>query len=379
MSSLSKRRAPVAMALLLGLSACASGDDIADATTTTTTTTTTPTSTTSMAVSEATTTSTTRPVNLDEKPNITLHPEAAPTELVINDLVVGDGDLATQGSTVVAHYVGVRYADGVQFDASWDRGLPFEFVLGFDSVIQGWHLGIEGMKVGGRRELIIPPDLAYGEGGAGADIGPGETLIFVIDLVDLKSPFPDPQVDSAERVVLPNQGGAFEGATLWHAEGSAPTLIVGDESNPDLPEGEGLEIYLTFDLSSATNLVGANVVSSHLRSRAMQQVEGTPFEDLGALSAAPVSYEAFPPVGDERTPIGDAVECEADPAAVQLNCDVASAVGAALAAGADRISFRLRFAEATDSDGAPDFALFFVSTPGLNEPGIFTLELALAE
>ncbi|MCP3937950.1 MAG: hypothetical protein GY708_21585 [Actinomycetia bacterium] len=377
MSSLSKCRAAVLLVLLVATSACASPDDD-DATTTTALASTTSTTTSTTLAETTTTTSTPVPAILGEKPEVSLHTEPAPTELVINDLVVGDGDEATAGSTVVAEYVGVRYRDGVQFDSSWDRGQPFEFVLGFDGVIQGWHLGFEGMRVGGRRELIIPPDLAYGENGAGADIGPGETLIFVVDLIDLRSAFSDPQIDSPERVVLPNQGGAFEGATLWLAEGAGSSLIIGDESNPNLPAGEGLQIYLTFDLSSATNLAGASVTSAHLRSRAMQQVDGTPFDDLGVLTAAPVIYESFPPTGEERTPIGDAVECEADPEAVQLSCDVAEGVGAAIEAGAERVSFRLRFAEATDSDGEPDFALFFISEPGLNEPGVFTLELALS-
>ena len=110
----------------------------------------------------------------------------APDDLVIEDLVVGDGPEATAGSLVSAHYVGVTHDGGEQFDASWDRGDPLEFRLGVGMVIQGWDDGIAGMRVGGRRRLTIPPQMAYGDRGAGGVIGPGETLIFVVDLVDVR-------------------------------------------------------------------------------------------------------------------------------------------------------------------------------------------------
>jgi peptidylprolyl isomerase len=85
---------------------------------------------------------------------------------------------------VTAHYVGVAYSTGEEFDASWNRGEPLQFQLGVGQVIAGWDQGISGMKVGGRRRLVIPPDLAYGQRGAGSAIGANETLIFVVDLVD---------------------------------------------------------------------------------------------------------------------------------------------------------------------------------------------------
>ena len=368
-------RGAAALALVLLASAC-SGED-ADPTVSAG-----PTTTTVPPTTVVTTTTSSAPiigdVDLGSKPVVSVHTEPAPAELVINDIVLGDGAEAQAGSLVVAQYVGVRYTDGVQFDASWDRGQPFEFVLGYDSVIQGWHLGFEGMREGGRRELVIPPDLAYGPAGAGELIGPDETLIFVVDLVEVRSPFPAPQLDTADRVVLPNQGGVFEGATLTESTASAPTLIVGDESAPNLPPGEGLEIYITFDLSQVQSLDGAGLVSAQLRSHAMQIVEGTPFEDLGPLNAVRVQYESFPPTPDERLALGDEVACEADPAAVQLSCNVLDTVEQALADGVERISFRLRFATPTDADGEPDFALFFVTTQGLNEPGVFTLELGLS-
>src|SRR3954465_997548 len=103
----------------------------------------------------------------------------APADLVIEDLVVGDGPEATAGSLVSAHYVGVPHDGGEQFDASWDRGGPLEFRLGVGMVIQGWDEGIVGMKVGGRRRLTIPAHKAYGDRGAGGVIKPGATPGFV--------------------------------------------------------------------------------------------------------------------------------------------------------------------------------------------------------
>ena len=90
------------------------------------------------------------------------------------------------GQTVDVHYVGVAHSSGEEFDASYNRGAPLSFRLGVGQVIAGWDQGVQGMKVGGRRQLVIPPHLAYGERGAGGVIGPGETLIFVVDLVDVK-------------------------------------------------------------------------------------------------------------------------------------------------------------------------------------------------
>lgn len=120
------------------------------------------------------------------KPEIDVPSDAPPEELVIEDITVGDGAQAAAGSTVRTHYVGVAYSTGEQFDASWDRGAPLDFRLGVGQVIQGWDQGIEGMLVGGRRKLVIPAHLAYGDHGAGAAIAPGETLIFVVDLVDVR-------------------------------------------------------------------------------------------------------------------------------------------------------------------------------------------------
>ena len=120
------------------------------------------------------------------KPEID-HPGGEPPgELAIVDEIVGDGDEATAGSTIDAHYVGVAFSNAEEFDSSWGRGEPLRFRLGVGQVISGWDQGITGMRVGGRRRLVIPPHLAYGDRGAGGVIAPGETLIFVVDLVDAR-------------------------------------------------------------------------------------------------------------------------------------------------------------------------------------------------
>jgi len=121
---------------------------------------------------------------LDSKPTIEIPSGEPPTELEIFDIVEGDGAEAQATDEVTTHYVGKSWSTGKEFDASWAGGGPISF--GLDRVIAGWGQGIPGMKVGGRRLLVIPPELGYGQAGAGADIGPGETLVFVIDLVDAK-------------------------------------------------------------------------------------------------------------------------------------------------------------------------------------------------
>jgi peptidylprolyl isomerase len=118
-----------------------------------------------------------------EKPAVTIPAEDPPTELVREDLVVGEGTEATAGSTVMVHYVGVAWSTGQQFDASWDRNESFDFRLGAGQVIQGWDEGVAGMRIGGRRRLTIPPEKGYGSRGAGGVIKGGETLVFVVDLL----------------------------------------------------------------------------------------------------------------------------------------------------------------------------------------------------
>ena len=120
-----------------------------------------------------------------EKPEIEFPGAEPPADLVIVDVTEGDGAEATSGSTVSVHYVGVAHSTGEEFDASYNRGTPLQFRIGVGQVIQGWDQGVEGMKVGGRRQLVIPPHLGYGDRGAGGVIKPGETLIFVVDLLDV--------------------------------------------------------------------------------------------------------------------------------------------------------------------------------------------------
>ena len=118
-----------------------------------------------------------------ERPEVDPPEGDIPFELGIDDLTVGDGDEATAGKKVTVHYVGVSFLTGEQFDASWDRGQPFEFKLGKGQVIPGWDQGVAGMKVGGRRRLTIPSAMAYGARGAGGVIKPHEPLVFVVDLI----------------------------------------------------------------------------------------------------------------------------------------------------------------------------------------------------
>ncbi|GAA2261641.1 peptidyl-prolyl cis-trans isomerase [Streptomyces ruber] len=119
-----------------------------------------------------------------DKPEIDFPGGEPPKDLEIKDIWEGDGPVAKAGDTVSVHYVGVSFSTGEEFDASWNRGTPLQFQLGAGQVIAGWDQGVQGMKVGGRRQLTIPAHLAYGDRGAGGGrIAPGETLIFVCDLV----------------------------------------------------------------------------------------------------------------------------------------------------------------------------------------------------
>ncbi|WP_030907575.1 FKBP-type peptidyl-prolyl cis-trans isomerase [Streptomyces sp. NRRL F-5126] len=119
----------------------------------------------------------------NEKPEVDFPGGEPPADLEIKDLWEGEGATAKAGDYVSVHYVGVAFSSGEEFDASWNRGKPLQFQLGAGQVIAGWDKGVQGMKVGGRRQLTIPAHLAYGDRGAGSSIAPGETLIFVCDLV----------------------------------------------------------------------------------------------------------------------------------------------------------------------------------------------------
>ena len=119
------------------------------------------------------------------KPDITIPDENPPADFVIEDIEVGTGAEATSGSVIEVHYAGVAWSTKREFDASWNRNETFEFRLGAGQVIAGWDQGFAGMKVGGRRTLTIPPDMGYGSRGAGGVIKGGETLVFVVDLLNV--------------------------------------------------------------------------------------------------------------------------------------------------------------------------------------------------
>ncbi len=118
-----------------------------------------------------------------ERPHVDKPEGDIPYELRMDDIIVGDGAEATMHAKLTVHYVGVAFSSGKEFDASWNRGQPFEFKLGKGQVIPGWDEGVQGMRVGGRRKLTIPSAMAYGARGAGGVIEPHEPLVFVIDLL----------------------------------------------------------------------------------------------------------------------------------------------------------------------------------------------------
>jgi peptidylprolyl isomerase len=181
--------AALLVATAFGAGACGGGDDVDSieqsvkeqaklaaqaATTTTATTTTDATPGPSIQKLDIST-------DLTKKPSIAKPSGDPPTKLYSRDIVTGKGKAAKTGDSVSVQYVGVSFSNGEQFDASWDRGDPFQFQLGQQMVIKGWDDGVVGMKPGGRRLLVIPPAQAYGAQGQGS-IGPNETLMFVIDL-----------------------------------------------------------------------------------------------------------------------------------------------------------------------------------------------------
>lgn len=167
-----------------------------------------------------------------------------------------------------------------------------------------------------------------------------------------------------------NHGGSMEGHTPRGFAGNGTGLFVGDNLNPRFPDGEGIQIWLSFDLSEATPTPTRAV----LRSQALT-VRGTPFADLGALEAEPVSYDSFSPDLFDQPSTGPAVICDrvGDRG---IECDVTTAVARAIDAGEDRAQFRLKFEMAGDNDGEADLAMFFLSDSNTNERGIFILDLS---
>jgi FKBP-type peptidyl-prolyl cis-trans isomerase len=172
---------PAVAALALALGAC--GDDDNDSAGSAAATTQTGTESSAPAPDE---TSSEISTDLSQKPAVSPPGGDPPTSLVKRDIVEGKGKVARTGDTVTVQYVGVNFSNGAEFDASWNSGQPFTFPLGAGQVIPGWDQGVKGMRVGGRRELIIPPDLAYGPQGSPPAIGPNETLVFVVDLEQVR-------------------------------------------------------------------------------------------------------------------------------------------------------------------------------------------------
>ena len=175
---------PAVAALALALGAC--GDDDSDSPSTSAATATQETGTESSAPAETTAKAPAISKDLSEKPAVSPPGGDPPTSLVKKDIVKGKGKAAKAGDNVTVQYVGVSFSTGNEFDASWDRGQPFPLQLGAGQVIKGWDRGLVGMRKGGRRMLTIPPELAYGRQGYPPAIAPNETLIFVVDAVDLQ-------------------------------------------------------------------------------------------------------------------------------------------------------------------------------------------------
>ncbi len=180
--------------------------------------------------------------------------------------------------------------------------------------------------------------------------------------------------DTAGSGALPfqiqNHGGSMEGHTPRGFAGSGTGLFAGDNLNQNFPNGDGVQIWLTFDIPGGTPTPGRAVLSSQALT-----VRGSPFVDLGALQAEPVSYDSFNPGLFDLPPTGAAVTCiRVGDSGVE--CDVTAAVARAVDTGEDRAQFRLKFDTASDNDGAADLAMFFLADSNTNERGIFTLDLS---
>lgn len=174
--------------------------------------------------------------DMGKKPTVTLGPDTKNTkELTVSDLVVGDGETVKAGATVTAHYVGIGASTGKEFDSSWSRGAPAEFSL--TGVIQGWTDGIPGMKVGGRRLLVIPGDLAYGSNPRpGSGIEKDEVLVFVVDILPTPKPTVGPRVTGDGGVTVTGEAGKEPAVKV-----SAATAKVSQVTYQDITVGTGAE------------------------------------------------------------------------------------------------------------------------------------------
>ena len=205
------------------------------------------------------------------------------------------------------------------------------------------------------------------------------TATFAILAAACGSSAPDAASESAtspltEQVSIPNAGTTdVEGHTPQGFAGSGVGLFVGDNLNSNFPDGDGVQLFLTFSLAELGEAAPDSISSATVTSDALS-LSGTPFADLGTLRLAPVSYEAFSPAVFDLEPIGDANECVRQGEA-SLNCDATAAVSQALADGADRVQFRMRFDTPGDGDRSQDLATFFLTDSNTNEPGIFSLDI----
>ena len=169
------------------------------------------------------------PAGASNKPKVKI-PSSLPTTLVITDLIEGTGPAAKNGDEISVNYVGVRSADGKEFDNSYDRGQPFPVTLGAGGVIQGWQQGLVGIKAGGRRQLDIPAELAYGDRGSGDIIKPGDALTFVIDAVSVTPGVDVPDADPADAPVvsIATSVGATKTVITELVEGKGTPAAAGD-------------------------------------------------------------------------------------------------------------------------------------------------------
>jgi hypothetical protein len=176
------------------------------------------------------------------------------------------------------------------------------------------------------------------------------------------------RTDPSSSTILSNQGGSLEGHTPRGFAGMGTGLFAGDNLNPNFPDGDGVQIYLTFQAQSLVDVSSAVLSSDALT------VRGAPFEDLGTLLAEPVSYDVFGAALFDLDPIGPAVACRRTGSS-GIACDMTDSVRSAFDAGETRLQFRLRFDQAGDGDGRADLAMFFITDSNTNRPGIFTLTL----
>lgn len=190
-------------------------------------------------------------------------------------------------------------------------------------------------------------------------------LILTVAIIALTSPAFAQQITT-----VPNHGGAMEGHTPRGFRGMGTGLFVGDNLNPSFPQGDGVQTFLTFDL---TNLPAGEISQAVLSAPSMQ-VSGTPFRDLGPLTVEAVAYERFSPDLWNTPATGPACTLATAPADTAA-CDVTTVVRDAQAAGSDTLQFRLRLEQAGDSDGQPDMVIFFATNPNQNQPGLFALQI----